>query len=790
MFNFLLKEYNDSSKDNQDNNQVIRPKPPYTLFIAFGMWVSSAVCYYWYRFLTIPILLIVCVALFVMVIILYRIQHNHNSIIILPLIFLSLGLLIGIFAGTGAGIVHTQNITDASDEEYHTYIFEVIEDTQSGSFLDSCLAKTQLSNRSTVFVRLYFKSSKTPRYGAVLSASTQLKQPDKKSFQYFWSKEIAASAVIESYKEIERDDLIGACVFIRNAACDLFDDKESNSAYFLKAILFGERKQLSNSEFYQDVRVVGLAHLVAVSGAHLVVVSSFCGIVLQRIGLSKKSIVGIQILFVLIYLVLTAFPVSAIRAGFMSCIAFTSFYGKRRSSSLNGLSLCVMLMIAFSPVVSLSISFLLSTLSTLGIIVFARYFQAALQKAFKKVSHTIIESLSLTVAASFIITPITIALFSQVSLISPLANIVVGIPFTILCVFGLICVCITLLLPGLNSICIDGLMLLADAFCEFVSLAAQIPYASILASSEVVPACITSFFLTVFLWVWWPQIIPRILVCITSISALFLLAVILLFPQISDDEIIMLDVGQGDAFVIRSKGSAVLVDTGKQDYNLLEGLARQGIHHLDAVFISHADDDHCGSLSALRGVVAVDRVCIAQDVSFCGCSSCNNLLESSRSLTGEEGINLMKVGDVIEIGNFSIEIIWPDTFNDDGGNADSLSFLLNYGDSQQVFWSSLFCGDLEAEELGILIDLGRVGAIDILKVGHHGSRKSFNETSLFELSPRIALISVGKDNSYGHPTDEVINALNEISCEIARTDRDGDVICKLSSERIEVIPVG
>lgn len=792
MFNFLSKECEDHHDPSVEDIQVIRPRPPFMLYIAVGIWVSSAAVYYLYYSMDVYLIVLFVVILSGAIFFLIIGKSTIRSSLRVPAVFLLVGLLVGALAGAGAAVVHAQNIEQVEKEgKNKTYVFEVIEDTRSGDFSDFCLAKTQLSTGAIVHVRLYVETDEPIRYGTLFSASTQLMSPGEKTFQYYWTKEIAASAIIGKYVLHERDDLVGQCVLLRNAACDLFTEYGNRSnVSFLKAILFGERTDLSKSEFYQEVRVVGLAHLVAVSGAHLVIVSSFVGVVLRKVGLNKRAVIAIQIIFTLIYLVLTAFPVSALRAGCMSCIAMTSYYGKRRSSSLNGLAVCIVGMIALTPSVSLSVSFLLSALSTLGIIVFARYFQSALQRTFKKIPQVILESFALTLAASLLITPITAALFSQISLISPLINIAVAFPFTLLCVFGLLCVCAALLLPVFSGFFASIILFLAEAFCEIVSFAAQIPYASIPAAGEMMPACVESFLILLILWVWWPNLTSRLFFGVAVMSFSILVVNIVVFPCLSEDEIVMLDVGQGDAFVIRSKGRAVLVDTGNNTYELLEGLAGQGIYRLDAVIISHADDDHCGSLSALRGVVKVDRVCVAAGAATCECDSCIELINHSVSLVGDQGVELMKVGDTMRIGSFSLKIVWPNEFRDEGGNADSLSFLLSYGEFSDEAWSAFFCGDLEAEEIRLLIDAGRVGDIDILKVGHHGSRKSLDESCLAILSPEIALISVGEKNSYGHPTDEVIDALVASGCKIARTDRDGDVVCKLGPERIEMVSVG
>jgi len=194
---------------------------------------------------------------------------------------------------------------------------------------------------------------------------------------------------------------------------------------------------------------------------------------------------------------------------------------------------------------------------------------------------------------------------------------------------------------------------------------------------------------------------------------------------------------------VRSKGSAVLIDTGNHDTLLKEALARQGIFHLDAVLITHADDDHCGSLQALDGVVAIDSVLVARDALTCDCDSCESLIESASSVVGSANVEPLAVGDAIACGDFSLKVIWPYGFSDEGGNADSLCLLASLATSGGT-WTALFCGDAESNQLKEIIDEGELGDIDIYKVGHHGSKAALTESVVEVIRPEISLVSVGK----------------------------------------------
>lgn len=230
----------------------------------------------------------------------------------------------------------------------------------------------------------------------------------------------------------------------------------------------------------------------------------------------------------------------------------------------------------------------------------------------------------------------------------------------------------------------------------------------------------------------------------------------------------------------------MLIDTGNQDSRLLEQLARNHITHLDVVLITHADDDHCGSIDALRKAVEVDRIVIAEEMIECDGEAARSLV--SRASSSAHEICGVGEGDVFQIGAFSAKAIWPDSFTEEGGNADSLCLRLDYDgdDNGTVDHVALMTGDAEKNELSQMIDAGRVGDVDILKVGHHGSRNGSTEAEMQVLRPEIALISCGAKNRYGHPTQEILGQLSSIGASTFRTDEDGEIRCVLTTERISV----
>lgn len=248
--------------------------------------------------------------------------------------------------------------------------------------------------------------------------------------------------------------------------------------------------------------------------------------------------------------------------------------------------------------------------------------------------------------------------------------------------------------------------------------------------------------------------------------------------------ILMLDVGQGDAIVIRSAYHQILIDTGNQSTRLKKALARNNLTHFDAVVITHADDDHCGCLAELADMVTIDTVVLAKDLPQVKDDSSIKLLNDAEQAVS--AITYVSVGDTIHFDEFALMVVSPQTFSDSGGNADSICLFVTYdadGDGV-VEWTSLLTGDAENEVIDDILALNPSLTSDVLKVAHHGSKAALSEETLSKLNPKIALISVGENNRYGHPHRTTVSLLEKHGVVIGRTDEQGDVMVEFSKDAL------
>ncbi|HYK05682.1 MAG TPA: DNA internalization-related competence protein ComEC/Rec2 [Thermoanaerobaculia bacterium] len=235
------------------------------------------------------------------------------------------------------------------------------------------------------------------------------------------------------------------------------------------------------------------------------------------------------------------------------------------------------------------------------------------------------------------------------------------------------------------------------------------------------------------------------------------------------------DVGQGDAIAIRSGGETMLVDGGR-DLRLLPLLADRGIRRIGTVLLTHAHPDHCASLPSVIENFGVDRVLVTSR-RFRGECATRILAACSRSATP---IRAIRDGEQLRVGAFTFDVHLADrTFRRAPEN--NASVILHATVEGRRF---LFTGDSEKEAELTLAD--RDLRSDVLKVAHHGSRGSTSRTLLDQVAPRIAVISCGRHNLFGHPHPAVLDALRERGVRTWRTDLDGSVDVEVREGRLYV----
>lgn len=228
-----------------------------------------------------------------------------------------------------------------------------------------------------------------------------------------------------------------------------------------------------------------------------------------------------------------------------------------------------------------------------------------------------------------------------------------------------------------------------------------------------------------------------------------------------------LDVGQADAAVIQCESHYMLIDGGNKDDSSLiyQYLQEHDISHLDLVIGTHADEDHIGGLAGAFHYADADRTLCSTDTHD---SEAFGDFKKLAAVCGG-GITVPSIGDSYTLGDAAVEILAVNCGS--GSNDSSIVAKITYGDT-----AFLFTGDAEAETEQFLLDADANLDIDVIKVAHHGSADSSSADFLASVRPNFAVISVGADNPYGHPSEQVLEKLKEAGAQILRTDLNGDIL--------------
>lgn len=238
-----------------------------------------------------------------------------------------------------------------------------------------------------------------------------------------------------------------------------------------------------------------------------------------------------------------------------------------------------------------------------------------------------------------------------------------------------------------------------------------------------------------------------------------------------------IDVGQADCSLLICGDDAMLIDGGNADDSSLvvTYLRKLGIEKLDYMVCTHAHEDHVGGLSGPLNTVTVENVYAPETEA--DSKVYNNFKKSALKNAGE--IKNPKYGEIIELGDAKITFLAPVREDYEDLNNTSIILKAEFGET-----SFLFTGDAERDAEYDLMETGADIRVDVLKVGHHGSGSSTSYRFLNEVMPRYAVIQVGKDNSYGHPHDEVLSRLRDAEVEVFRTDENGDIIATSDGKNI------
>lgn len=637
---------------------------------------------------------------------------------------------------------------------------EICGDAAAGQFGFAASARIRGQDGSLI-ARVRCSTQEEVAAGSVMRCVYRVKPFDESP----WSRSRFMKGECASVQVVHIDDADyaggGGCIArVRRTLLRAIASQDDEARALIAGVVCGRTTELDATEANEAFSVCGLTHLVAVSGSHLAYIAVILQTVLARTRAGRFVRASVLLACMCIYVAFSGGAPSAIRSVVMVSLSFGTVALGRRSHALSGWSLAVLLLVVCDPGIVFDLGFQLSAASVLFILLFGTYAGYILGRL--GLPRILAEPLAMTLVAQWATIPLTLPTFGTVSLVSPLANLLVGPPMTALLSVGLIAVPLGAFTP-LGQLALMPAVALARISIFGARVCAAVPYASINVVASAIVA-VLPYIAAVLLYLNWPD------ASVAKVGA-FLCALVVLaacwlvyWGRFAPPSITVMDIGQGDSILIRDGPSTLLVDGGIDDATSA-ALARNHVFRLDGVAVTHWDRDHWGGLPGVFKTVPVSSVLVARGASK------NAPEEFDGRRRGD--ICELEEGDRVRVGGFTCTVVWPREVVDGEENGDSLCMLVEY-DRGGRRMSMLLTGDAERDEIGACCR--EVGDIDVLKVGHHGSKISVTGEIMDVLKPEVSIASAGEGNRYGHPSRECIEQIERGGSHFLCTKDVGDIV--------------
>ena len=556
--------------------------------------------------------------------------------------------------------------------------------------------------------------------------------------------------------------------------------REDAAAIF--AMLFGGYQDLQ-PELLAAFTATGLIHLLSVSGSHISLIAAVMAWLGLMLHLPKALRVALVLGTIAIYSLLAGCVPPVIRSAVMGALAFLALALDREREARRILLLTGLVMLTISPLLLFHISFQLSFLATAGLLYLAPVLGKWLEGF--HLGPWLSTGLAITLAAQLSTLPVLAWYFNQLSISSLLANLTIVPLVELIIVLGLFAGLLAFLLPFLGGLAYAADSLLLGLVYELSRWMASLPGSQIWLPSMGWGAVVIYYAMLsvpVMDEVWRNKILEwigaRRQQMVLLLLAALVFAVSSSFSKADELTLSVVDVGQGDAVVLHlPHGRALLFDTGgtrdgEFDIGarvLVPYLRHYGIQEVAAIFLTHAHADHAGGAGAVLKSMPVGAVYTADE----GRDAYAQAMRIGSADPLLQKLHPVQEGAVFEIDGVRIEVVYAPVMPAQGqetGNEASNVYRIVYGQA-----SFLITGDLIKDNEQVILKGGKSVHSTVLKVGHHGSDSSSSREFLQAVAPSFAVISVGANNSFGHPRQEVLDRLQESGIEVFRTDRDGEI---------------
>lgn len=551
--------------------------------------------------------------------------------------------------------------------------------------------------------------------------------------------------------------------FIKNKIVERIENIDKTG--YLKTFILGDKEDLDDNAL-KNYQSNGISHLFSISGMHVSLIISIIMFFLNKVSYNlkfKHSILNIVLLF---YLFLTDISASILRTTIMTILSSIDKCYNLKIKKIDIMYLTLIIAIIINPFIIYQVGFQFSYIISITLVL--------LNKKINRIKNTFLKNLYTSFICFLVSFPICIYYYQEINILSIIFNLIV-IPIVSIIIFPLSL--ITFVFPIIYK-----LFELSINVLEYINMYLANIDIGVINFSKPLLIIIFIYYLLIYFSLYKRKIFIILIIVIFFHK---------LYPYFDNNfKTIIFDVWQGDSIFVKipnNKGN-ILIDTGgimtykkeswqikEKEYLINENvqipyLKSIGITKLNYLILTHGDYDHMGEAINLVENFKVEKVIF-------NCGEFNELEYDLIKVLNKKKIPYYSCVKELNIDDNKLYFL----NNKDYGNENDNSSVIYTELNKHKF---LFMGDAGIEVENDLIKKYNLQDIDVLKVGHHGSRTSSGKNFIDEINPKYSIISVGKKNRYGHPNKEVLNNLEK--SKIHRTDEDGSIMFKIKNNKLQI----
>jgi competence protein ComEC len=593
---------------------------------------------------------------------------------------------------------------------------------------------------------------------------------------------IAYSLQVEEYLILKEANLFDKAINkVRSNFLATTSSLSGDARELLPGLILGDTRNQSLA-LSQDMKNSGLTHLTAVSGGNIAILLLAIIWLGQKLKftIKKQIITGLFSLFIFALLVRT--EPSVVRASLMGAVSLLGLFTGTRRHGITALVITICVALLLDPNLAISWGFILSVFATAGLLIFTRPFANSITRNIPRIPESLAVLIAVALSAQVSTAGLIAGFSGQITLWSIPANLLASPVVPFVTILGYLC----LLFSNFFTPIAYVFGFLAAFFANWIGFLARY-FASQEAIIIRVPKGMTGFLIVSLILAFSALFINLVLKSKITykrtliISMCFILFCFVMLKNreaknwpMSNWQFVMCDVGQGDGLVLRdSTGKVLVVDVGPNGKLMNECLKKLGIGTIDVLMLTHFHADHVEGLELVKNRHKIQKVYLTwvEDPIY-------EVKQTKQLLHGIQTSSI-KSGETISLGEMKIQCLWPTKIKmylDSIPNNASLVNLVSIKNA-----SFLLTGDIEPPAQEAIQKLWKIPRVDVVKVPHHGSK--FQDQNFPEWTrARLALISVGQENSYGHPSKLTLDLYRDSGMQVLSTDEVGSIAIGISAD--------